>query len=402
MVSVRRVAPVLLFVMATTAVAVDASAQRQSSQPPRDLHRVGDHWTAYNPPDPATYPPGSRTHEIKAGDTLWQLAQTYYSNPYLWPQLWESNTWITDAHWIYPGDVLLVGGEGTAAAADTSNGEGAMSTVTPRTATMAEGDNAFTASVTDDGIAVARMAVVNNPIPLGTESDIFCYGYIGDPDEPMPNYVQSHEDVEIKYLPRAKPEMSGIAAPGDLVYISGGASTGLVAGETYIVVQPEEMVVHPATGAVLGRQYNYVGQLRVLCTDTQPGLSRAIVVEACREINIGARLKPMPQLPIPIARIPELPAWCDPPSARTSGYIVDSRGWDLGLVEGVLVQIDLGSDNQVEPGDFLTVFRSSPRPDQPRMVLGELGVLTTEAKTATAVVVRARREMVVGDQVEMR
>jgi nucleoid-associated protein YgaU len=108
MVSVRRVAPVLLLVIATASVAVTASAQKHSSRPPRDLHRVGDHWTAYNPPDPATYPAGARTHTIKSGDTLWQLAQQYYSNAYLWPQLWESNTWITDAHWIYPGDVLLV------------------------------------------------------------------------------------------------------------------------------------------------------------------------------------------------------------------------------------------------------------------------------------------------------
>jgi hypothetical protein len=403
MVSVRRVAPVLLFVMATASVAVSAFAQKQSSTPPRDLHRVGEHWTAYNPPDPSTYPPGSRTHEIKAGDTLWQLAQQYYSNPYLWPQLWESNTWITDAHWIYPGDVLLVGGEGTAAgAAATANGEGAMSTVTPRSGSLSEGDNAFTATQTDDGFAVARLAVPNNPIPIGTEADIFCYGYIGDPNEPMPNYVQSHEDVEVKYLLRAKPEMAGAAAPGDLIYVSGGASTGLVAGETYIAVQPAQIVKHPATGEVLGRQYDYIGQIRILCTDTQPGLSRAIVLEACREINIGARLKPLPQLPIPIARVPELPAWCDPPSGRTSGYIVDSREWDLGLVEGVLVQIDLGSDDQIEPGDFLTVFRASSRSDQPRVVLGELGVLTTEAKTATAVIVRARRDMLVGDQVELR
>ncbi len=153
---------------------------------------------------------------------------------------------------------------------------------------------------------------------------------------------------------------------------------------------------------VIGRQYNYIGQLRVLCTDTEPGVSRAIVVEACREINVGARLKPMPQLPIPIARVPEMPAWCDPPTGRSTGYIVDSREWDLGLVEGVLVQVDLGSDNQIEPGDFLTVYRPSPRKDQPRMVLGELGILTTEAKTATAVIVRAKREMLVGDQVEAR
>jgi hypothetical protein len=401
MVSVRRVvAPVLLFVM----VAATASAQRQSSQPPRDLHRVGDHWTAYNPPDPATYPAGARTHEIKRGDTLWALAQQYYSNPYLWPQLWESNTWITDAHWIYPGDVLLVGGEGSATASATGTGEGAMSTVTPRSGsgTMADNENAFTATQTDDGFAIARMAISNNPIPLGTEADIYCYGYIGDPNEPMPNYVSSHEDVELKYLPRANPELAAIAAPGDLIYVTGGAATGLVAGETYIAVQPQELVKHPATGNVIGRQYDYVGQLRILCTDTTPGLSRAIVVEACREINIGARLKPMPQLPIPIARVPEMPEWCDPPSGRTSGYIVDSREWDLGLVEGVLVQIDLGSDNQIEPGDFLTVFRPSPRSDQPRMVLGEVGVLTTEARTATAVVVRARREMLIGDRVEVR
>ena len=402
MVSVRRVAPVLLFVIATAFVAVSASAQRQSSQPPRDLHKIGDHWTAYYPPDPDTYPAGARTHTIKSGDTLWALAQQYYSNPYLWPQLWESNTWITDAHWIYPGDILLVGGEGSATASATSTGEGAMTAVTPRTGTMAENENAFTATQTDDGFAVARVAVPNNPIALGTEADIYCYGYIGDPDEPMPNFVQSHEDLEVKYVPRAIPEMPASAAPGDLIYISGGASTGLVAGETYIAVMPDKIVRHPVTGDLIGRQYNYIGQIRILCTDTQPGLSRAIVLEACREITIGARLKPMPQLPIPIARVPEMPAWCDPPTGRNTGHIVQSREWDLGLVEGVLVQVNLGSDNQIEPGDFLTVYRPSPRKDQPPMLLGELGVLTTQAKTATAVIMRARREILVGDEVEAR
>jgi LysM repeat protein len=393
MVSVRRVAPVLLLVIATSAF-----AQRQTSQPPRELHRVGDHWTAYNPPDPATYPAGAKTHTIVKGDTLWALAQQYYGNAYLWPQLWESNTWITDAHWIYPGDVLLVEGEGNAAAGTTPADTGG---------TMADSDNAFTAAQTEDGLAIARVTPAGNPVALATEADIYCYGYIGDPNEPMPNFVESHEDYEIKYLTVAAgpvgstgPGEAASAAQGDLLFINGDASTGLVAGETYLAVEPQELITHPATGEVLGRQYDYVGQIRILCTEN--GRSRAVITESCREINVGARLKPIPQLPIPIARIPEMPAWCDAPSGRTTGYIVESRGWDLGLVEGNLVQVDLGSADQLEPGDFLTVFRPSPVPNQPRVVLGEIGILTTEANTATGIIVASRRDMLVGDQVELR
>ncbi|HVE71510.1 MAG TPA: LysM peptidoglycan-binding domain-containing protein [Thermoanaerobaculia bacterium] len=385
-------APVLLLVIAATG----AFAQRQTSQPPRELHRVGDHWTAWNPPDPATYPAGARTHEIKAGDTLWNLAQQYFNSPYLWPQLWESNTWIEDAHWIYPGDVLLIEGDGANVAAGTATGdsdtETALSTVTPR-----DDSNVFVQEQ-EGGIPTARMTTESRPIALGTEADIFCYGYIGDPNEPMPNYVASHENVDVKYLPGT--DLAANATTGDLVYVAGGNATGLVAGETYLVVLPSDNVKHPATGRELGRRYDYIGQIRILCTED--GRSRAIITESCREIPIGARLKPLPQLPIPIARVPEVAQWCDPPSGKTNGYIVDSRDWSLGLVEGNLVQIDLGRDNAIQPGDFLTVSRPSLRTDQPPVVLGQIGVLTTEARTATAIVLQARREILIGDRVELR
>ena len=396
MVSVRRVVPVLLLVIATAAF-----AQPQSSRPPRDLHRVGDHWTAYNPPDPASYPPGAKTHEIKAGDTLWALAQQYYGNAYLWPQLWESNTWITDAHWIYPGDVLLVEGEAastTAASTEEVTERGTLAE-TATGSPMTTSDQTIATDATG-GIPTARLTRESRPIPLGTEADIYCYGYIGHPDEPMPNLLESFEDVETKYLPRTDIDPPGWAAVPDLVYIRGGASTGLVAGETYLAVIPGDLVRHPHNGTVLGRHYLYVGQIRILCTED--GRSRGMIVQGCREIPVGARLKPIPQLPIPIARVPDLPEWCDPPSGRTTGTIVHSREWELGLVEGNLVQIDLGSENQLQPGDFLTVYRPSTLRNQPRVVLGEIGVLTTQARTATAVVLHAKREMIVGDSVELR
>ena len=381
MVSVRRVvAPVLLFLTALPLFA----QQRPSTRPPQNLHMVGDHWTAYNPPDPATYPADARTHTIVRGDTLWALAQTYYGNPYLWPQLWESNTWITDAHWIYPGDVLLIEGEPSQATIVTDT------TVTPTQPTETD-----TSSIV--AVETRREAP---PVPLGTEADVYCYGYIGDPNEFLPNAIEGFEDVEVMYQPGILGAQEAGVTEGDLVFVSGGRSTGLVAGETYMIVEPAEMILHPQTEAILGRHYNYQGQLRILCSDD--GQSRAVITQSCREIKIGTRLKPMPQLPIPIARIPDLPAFCDPPSGRSQGFIVDSQDWDLALGEGNLVQVNLGRDDALQPGDFLVVYRDSPIAGQPRQMLGEIGILTTESRTATGKIVAMRRTMQIGDYVERR
>jgi LysM repeat protein len=400
MVSVRRVAPVLLLVMAlpafaeTTALAkVKAKSPKSSTHPPRELHRVGDHWTPYNPPDPATYPPTAHTYTIKRGDTLWALAQNFYKNAYLWPQLWETNTWITDAHWIYPGDVLLVEGE-TGASANVAT------TATPSTAkTSSSSTSEQRANEAIATTPVANVSSASSPIPLGTEADLYCYGYIGDPKESMPNRVESFEDTEVTYHANVLEQTNSVSM-GDLVYVKGGTSTGIVPGETYLIVVGGDLVTHPRTQKVLGRQYEYHGQLRILCADETH--SRAIITQSCREIPRGARLKPMPQLPIPIARVPDVPAFCDPSSGKSSGYIVQSQGFQATIGVGELVQIDLGSDNQLQPGDFLTVFRDSPEPGQSRQVLGEIGILTTENHTSTARVVAMRRLMSLGDKVEIR
>ncbi|TET94552.1 MAG: LysM peptidoglycan-binding domain-containing protein [Desulfobacteraceae bacterium] len=48
------------------------------------------------------------THIVKKGDTLWSICEKYYGDPYLWPELWEMNQFVTNPHWISPGDVITL------------------------------------------------------------------------------------------------------------------------------------------------------------------------------------------------------------------------------------------------------------------------------------------------------
>jgi hypothetical protein len=54
-----------------------------------------------------------QTHTVKEGDTLWDITQAYYGDPYKWPRVWSFNPDITNPHWIYPdAQVRLRPGDG--------------------------------------------------------------------------------------------------------------------------------------------------------------------------------------------------------------------------------------------------------------------------------------------------
>jgi len=56
-------------------------------------------------------------HTVRRGDTLWEISQRYYQNPYQWPRLWGFNAQIQNPHWIYPGDRVRLRDPNVAASA---------------------------------------------------------------------------------------------------------------------------------------------------------------------------------------------------------------------------------------------------------------------------------------------
>jgi hypothetical protein len=388
--------------------------------PPTDLKLVNGHWTAWDPPLP---PEGARVHIVVPGDTFWDLAATNLGNPYLWPQLWEKNQYVRDAHWIYPGDPLILDLQvsgATVAGTASGEGEGAGDEIAgDAAASDATGAGTTGESTTsgDYGAGIRGVAAAGKggvPTPLGTQDDIYCSGFIGAPDEQFGYSVigSEYEVLSPQLMNPVYGNVEGIfgtvdtvkykMTTGDIVYLDGGRAAGLSPGMQFTAVAPGKVVRHPVSRDALGRQYNYTGRVRVLSVQEDSAIAE--IVQSCDGILVGMPLKPFEPEPIPLARRGMVRPVSQPTSAEAldnAPVIVSSPAEIVSLGQDHVVFIDRGEEDEVLPGDIFTIYRMN-RPSQPPVVLGELAVLSVRAHTAIGKILESRYPVYVGDRLERK
>ncbi len=323
---------------------------------------------------------------VKEGDTLWAISGRYLNDPRLWTKIWKENPFITDPQKIFPGDPVAVPGLAPPPKAVVEAPRVPGEQVTPPPAPPAEAPPPQVAVVTKPEEEIRRPEAPI--IPIIPQPALECSGFVARRAELQQvgriirgaEILKSywHEDMVFVRLDNRKAELR----------------------ERFQIIRPTEQVKHPVTGQVVGVKVRTLGTIEIIGVAGQA--PRAKILYACEEIHVGDGLiEVKPEGPPPMGR-------SVPTDLRATGYIIGSKDGVDSLGKGDIVYVDVGRDAQIVPGDEFSIYRMSGIATDPQtgkviplspIRRGELVVIRTSGRAATALLTRADIQIHVGDQI---
>jgi hypothetical protein len=296
---------------------------------------------------------------------------------------------------------------------------------------------------------------VQQPQSVAGRSSLYCAGFIQHDRLPrMPEVVGAEEEQEQRKF-----------ADGDVVYLNAGSQQGIKEGQKFQIIRPRGDVkgVHRQKFGYLGTYVQDVGQLQVF--KVRENTSAAQITFSCDMILLGDLLSPVPDRESPLQRADgNIDRFADP-SGKQTGRLMMAKDNREMVTRNDIVYIDLGSEDQVKRGDYLTIYRplgtgnitrvdneesarnratgfqsdrfrgggfsnqasrakdstafvdangryryrpittrevKRHRPLMPRKIVGEMVILDVGTRTATAIITRVVAEVHTGDWVEIQ
>lgn len=313
------------------------------------------------------------TYVVQPGDTLWDISALYLQEPWLWPQLWDSNPQIDNPHLIYPGDMLALRWEA---------GQ-------PRLGLASHGEVKLSPSMRSEAFDVAIP-----PIPRD-DIDPFLRGNrvlaLGEFDQ-LP-YLIAGDSGRL---------LSGL---GDVVYGRGPID---VAERTYTLVRKGAVISDPGTREVLGLQVVDIGSASLLESPNAVLDDAAVkafeVTRTTEEARIGDRLVPMQAGIVDAYFQPKAPS-----IPIEGGFMVAVDGGVTQIGQMDIVTINRGKREGLALGDVLAIYQRGDRVKDPltsdTVVLpdvrsGVLMVFAVYEKASYGLVLSATRPLSVGDKLK--
>jgi hypothetical protein len=278
------------------------------------------------------------SHTVVRGDTLWDISKLFLRSPWRWPELWGMNLeQIKNPHLIYPGQKLFLVKVGDRAMLRVGQPVGG----TDQTGNAVKLSPRVRAETLDNG------AIPSIPLHL-----------IG----PFLNEAVVFSTNELSTAPRNVASQEGrvLLSRGETAYVRGD----LKGNRDFRVFREAIPLRDPDNGEVLGYEARYVGTAEFVrdggLQASLDGKSAQIVPATFKmttirqEAGVGDRLAPVPQRDY-AAYVPHAPA------QPIKGRIITIYGEAISAGQNQIVTINRGSNDGVERGHVLALWRDGSR-----------------------------------------
>jgi hypothetical protein len=282
-----------------------------------------------------------KEHKVVKGDTLWDISGKELKDPFLWPKIWEVNKWITDPHWIYPGQIIkipvyLLEKEGEK--------EAAKELSKPLTEPLTE-------LVKEETAKIIKQPLVNKNV-------IIASGYLSD---------------EIPHAGRIVDSSMGQQLFGDQDEVYVEMEQPVKDGDKFYIIKVSGPVQHPITGQDVGYIIKINGVAEIFRSYTGDTMAR--ITKCFREINKNDMLIPYYEIDVPMTtgkfRNPDFNGMI---LASTSQAVYDS------MLD--VVYIDKGCKDGIQIGDKFRTYDVGKRAVQN----GIIQIISCRDHTSTAII----------------